>query len=35
MPGVTLQMSRDEECRELFSSFTRRLGRMKVIQNKR
>jgi hypothetical protein len=35
MPGVTVRMSGDEVWRELFLSFTRRHGRVKVIQNKR
>jgi hypothetical protein len=35
MPGVKVQMSGDEGCRELFASFTRRHVRLKVIQSKR
>ena len=35
IPGVKVQMSGDEECRALFSSFTRRHERLKVIQSKR
>jgi len=35
IPGVKVEMSGDEECHLLFSSFTRRHGRLKVIQSKR
>jgi hypothetical protein len=35
MPGVSAEMSGDEACRALFSSFTRRHGTLKVIQSKR
>jgi len=35
IPGIKVAMSGDEECRLLYSSFTRRHPRLRVIQSKR
>ena len=35
LPGVTIEMSGDERCRELYDSFTRRHARWRLVQNKR
>jgi len=35
LPGVRIEMSGDDRCRLLYSAFTRRHDRLKVIQNKR
>lgn len=35
LPSVTVEMSGDERCRDLYASFTRRHPRWRLIQNKR
>jgi hypothetical protein len=35
LPGVKVEMSGDERCRELYDAFTRRHARWRLIQNKR
>jgi hypothetical protein len=35
LPGVRIEMSGDERCRELYEAYTRRHDRLRIIQNKR
>lgn len=35
LPGVRIEMSGDERCRQLYEAFTRRHDRLRIIQNKR